>query len=62
MVLVRQLLKILTETPTPTPSHDQTPVSTSAGEINEDLTPSTSVEITNNEMANAPSPEGPSVL
>ena len=49
MVLVRQLLKILSvKLPHP-----------SAGDINEDPTPSTSVEITNNEMANAPSPEAP---
>ena len=46
------------KTPTPTPDHEQTPVSTSAGEINDDPTPGTSVDITNNEMGNSPSPEG----
>ena len=48
------------KTPTPTPGHEQTPVSTSAGEINDDPTPGTSVDITNNEMGNSPSPEGTS--
>ena len=44
------------KTPTPTPGHEQTPVSTSAGEINDDPTPGTSADITNNEMGNSPSP------